>query len=64
MPFSGVVDAEQLAMLTKALNEHCIERGVQSEQERENIAYRVMALFVAGATSAEALKAALADPAP
>ncbi|UVK47535.1 hypothetical protein BPNPMPFG_003321 [Mesorhizobium sp. AR07] len=53
MLFTGIADSEQLTILTKALNDHCLACGIANESEREMIAMLVMSLFNNGATSAE-----------
>jgi ABC-type amino acid transport system permease subunit len=59
MLFNGIADSEQMAILTKALNDHCLAFGISDESEREMIAVLVMSLFNNGAISAEELKAGL-----
>ena len=59
MLFNGIADSEQLTILTKALNDHCVAFRITDESEREMIAMLVMSLFNNGATSAEELKARL-----
>lgn len=45
MLFNGIADSEQMAILTKALNDHCLAFGISDESEREMIAVLVMSLF-------------------
>ena len=59
MLFNGSADSEQMAILAKALNDHCLAFGISDESERETIAVLVMSLFNNGATSAAELKAGL-----
>ena len=64
MPFSGVVDPDQLKMLTSILDEYCETRNIAGEQERNRVAVRILALFKDGAQNHDAIRAALllADP--
>ena len=60
MPFSGIVEPEQLTILTIAVDRHCLQAGIDpASPEREDIARLVMILFKNGAASVEELKAAL-----
>ncbi len=59
MLLNGIADSEQMAILTKAMNDHCLAFGISDESEREMIAVLVMSLFNNGATTAEGLKAGL-----
>lgn len=44
----GVADPDQLAILTKALNEYCAKHRIICQQERERIAIKVVCLFQRG----------------
>lgn len=44
----GLAEPGQLKMLSKAFNDHCLQHGVCSDLDREQIAVRVMALFRQG----------------
>jgi hypothetical protein len=60
MPFTGLVDPEQLEVMSKVLNDHCASCGVEpSTPEYESAGYLVMSLFINGAQTVEELKAAL-----
>jgi hypothetical protein len=60
MPLTGIVDPEQLDVLSKVLNDHCATCGIEpSTPEYEDAGYLVMSLFMRGAQTAEELKAAL-----
>jgi hypothetical protein len=62
MPFLGIVDPDQLSIITRALDEHCQTIGIPPDSvERENLASRVLALFGQGVTTLEDLKKALAS---
>jgi hypothetical protein len=62
MPFLGMVDPDQLSIITRALDEHCQTIGIPPDsEERENLASRVLALFGQGVTTLEDLKKALAS---
>jgi hypothetical protein len=60
MPFTGIFNPEQLAVLSKTLDDYCASCGIeQFTPEHEDAVYLVMALFQQGAQTAEELKAAL-----
>lgn len=60
MPFSGIVEPEQLTILTVAVEHQCLQAGIDpASPEREEIARLVMALFTNGAATIEELKLAL-----
>ncbi|PBB99999.1 hypothetical protein [Mesorhizobium sp. WSM3862] len=44
----GVANSEELIALTKALNEYCEKHGLRKVSERDEIAKRIMALFMKG----------------
>lgn len=57
MPFGGVVEPEQLAMLTAIVDAYCKAKGIDpTGDERDPIARLVMTLFSRGITTAEELK--------
>ena len=61
MPFEGIANPEQLAVLTRVLDDHCRNIGLAEDHpEREALAHRVMALFNNGILDIEDLKQALA----
>jgi hypothetical protein len=64
MPFSGIVDADQLSMLTKVLDDHCNAQGIYDDIDRDTVAERILFLFQAGVESADKLSAALAHCRP
>ncbi|TPI11633.1 hypothetical protein FJW06_19950 [Mesorhizobium sp. B4-1-3] len=55
MPAYGIVDSEELAILTRALDEYCAEHRVASKEDRELVALRVMSLFRRGVTQSDQL---------
>jgi hypothetical protein len=60
MTFNGIYSPEQLAVLSKVLDDHCQNFGIEpSSPEHENASYLIMALFEKGAQTAEELQAAL-----
>jgi hypothetical protein len=59
MPFTGIADPEQLAMLRQALEEYCRARGITDQQGRDKAALLVMSIFRSGSSTLEELKAAL-----
>jgi hypothetical protein len=61
LPFEGIANPEQLAVLTKMLDDHCRNIGLaEGHPEREALAHRVMALFNNGILDIEDLTQALA----
>lgn len=44
----GVADSDELPILTKALNDYCAKYRIVRENEREEIAMKVMWLFRRG----------------
>ena len=59
MPFTGIASPEQLAVLRRALDEHCLEIGTEDDLVRELIAARIIVLFSSGVSTLEGLKHAL-----
>ncbi len=60
MPFTGVIDPPQLAILTAALDDFCQRAGIKEDKfELERAGCRILSLFRQGATTAEALTAAV-----
>ena len=60
MPFSGVVEPEQLAVLTAIVEAYCEEKGIDpASDEPEEIARLVMTMFCRGIATAEELRAVL-----
>ncbi|AZO09701.1 hypothetical protein EJ074_11765 [Mesorhizobium sp. M3A.F.Ca.ET.080.04.2.1] len=55
----GVADADELAILTKALNDYCSKHRIVSADERERIAVKVMCLFKQGLIDPDLLSAEL-----
>ncbi|WP_095087811.1 hypothetical protein [Mesorhizobium sophorae] len=60
MHVNGVVEPDQLAMLTTILEEHCQSCGIPADSlDRENLAARIVTLFMSGMTGLDDLKRAL-----
>lgn len=60
MTFRGSADAEQLAALTRILDEYCEQAGVDGTHPgREHLARRLIALFSGGIDSPGDIKMAL-----
>lgn len=60
MTFRGSADAEQLAALTRILDEYCEQAGVDgTHPAREHLARRLIALFSGGIDSPDDIKMAL-----
>ena len=61
MPFSGIMDNDQLAMLTKVLDDYCAAHRIEpSSSDRLNVGYLIMSLYEKCVDTAEELSAALA----
>ena len=60
MPFRNIVDAEQLATLTRILDDYCEQAGIEgSHPARERLAIRLIALFTGGIDNPDDMKMAL-----
>jgi hypothetical protein len=60
MPFTGICSPEQLAVLTKAMDNYCAKHGIaRPSHQREDVGYAVLTLFMKGAETAEELEAGL-----
>lgn len=60
MPFRDIADAEQLATLTRILDDYCEQTGIEgSHPAREHLARRLIALFQGGIDSPDDIKMAL-----
>lgn len=60
MPFSGIVDASELAMLTGVLEDYCAAHGIEpSSPARLDAGYFLISLYENGVRTAEDLKAEL-----
>ena len=63
MPYSIVVEPEQLAILTAVVEAYCKENGIDpTSDEREEVARLVMRLFCQGIATAEELRIMLLGP--
>jgi hypothetical protein len=60
MPFTGIIDPEQLAVLTKVLDDHCAERRIdRSSPDGLEVGRLILSLYGTGAQTVEELKTAL-----
>ncbi|GLS41584.1 hypothetical protein GCM10010869_71810 [Mesorhizobium tianshanense] len=60
MILQGIADAEQLATLTRILDDYCEQAGIEgSHPAREHLARRLIALFSGGIDSPDDIKMAL-----
>ncbi|PBC00494.1 hypothetical protein [Mesorhizobium sp. WSM3860] len=60
MPFRGIADDEQLATLTRILDDYCEQAGIVGPHPaREHLARRIIALFTGGIDSPDELRMAL-----
>ena len=60
LPFNGVMNPQQLATLTATLNNFCKTAAIEPDTpEFDEARYLVMSLYRSGATTAEALAAAV-----
>jgi hypothetical protein len=60
MPFSHILDPEQLAILTGVINDICHDAGIEPDSgEYEDAAYMVMRFYWAGYRTDDQLRAAL-----
>jgi hypothetical protein len=60
MTFRGIADAEQLATLTRILDDYCEQAGIEgSHPAREHLARRLIALFSGGIDSPDDIRMAL-----
>jgi hypothetical protein len=63
MPHSGVVEPEQVAILTSLVEAYCKENGIDpTSDEREEVARLVMKLSCRGIATAEELRTVLLGP--
>jgi hypothetical protein len=61
MPFTGVYNPEQVAVLSKVLNDHCTSSCIErSSPDHQDASYLILSLFGNGAQTVEELKTALA----
>jgi hypothetical protein len=60
MTLRGIADAEQLATLTRILDDYCEQAGIEgSHPAREHLARRLIALFSGGIDSPDDIRMAL-----
>jgi hypothetical protein len=60
MTLRGIADAEQLATLTRILDDYCEQAGMEgSHPAREHLARRLIALFSGGIDSPDDIRMAL-----
>jgi hypothetical protein len=52
MPFTGILDPGQLAIITAVLDEYCRQAGIATDHpEREALAHRVLTFIALGVRS-------------
>ncbi|PBC03795.1 hypothetical protein [Mesorhizobium sp. WSM3860] len=51
----GIVEPAEVNILAKAVSDYCSSHKIEREDERENIAIKVMSLFGRGVTDADQL---------
>nr|WIE91487.1 hypothetical protein P9270_028965 [Mesorhizobium sp. WSM4875] len=59
MSLHGVLDSNQLEILSKAVHRYCSRHGLESEEDRQLVAMRAMSLFGQGTTDLDRLSARL-----
>jgi hypothetical protein len=60
MRLTGMCNPEQLAVMSKVLDEHCAKYGIEPfSLDYDDASYLVMTLFMNGAQTSKELKAAL-----
>ena len=59
VPFTGIANPEQLAVMTEAFEGHCLQHNIVDKHARTDTAQVVILLFEGGATTVEELKARL-----
>ncbi len=59
MPFTGIANPEQLAVLRGAVDEYCGVRGIMEAAQRDDVAAAVLALYSSGTQTSEAIMASL-----
>ena len=59
MPFSGLVDPEQLKLLTSVLDEYCAANNISDERERRGAGMLIISLFKSGIRNPDALREAI-----
>lgn len=60
MPYRSIVDDEQLATLTRIMDEYCEQAGIAgSHPAREHLARRLIALFTGGIDNPDDIRKAL-----
>jgi hypothetical protein len=55
MPFTGVADPADLSLLTEAVDTFCLEYGIADAADRNEIAARIVHLFLSGFIDRESL---------
>lgn len=55
MPFIGIADPETVTRLRDVVQRYCRDNDITDEQEREQVAFRVVALFNGGMTDRDDL---------
>ena len=57
--FPEIVDAEELAIMSEAFENHCLAHRIVDENARTDVAVHVMSLFKGGAKTVEEFTKAL-----
>jgi hypothetical protein len=61
MSFRGVADSEQIAILTRVLDDYCREHGIEKgDPKREAFGCHIMAIFNSGLRRVDEIRATLA----
>lgn len=55
MPFIGIADPETVTRLRDVVQRYCRDNDITDDQEREQVAFRVVALFNGGMTDTDDL---------
>ena len=60
MPFTGIADPETVSRLRDVVAQHCRNNHITDDLEREQVAFRVVALFNGGMADMDDLMKTLA----
>ena len=58
-PFTGTANPEELAIMTKAFEDHCLVHNVVHERDRDDVARLITLLCQGGAGTVEEIRAGL-----
>ena len=59
MLYAGIADPEQLAVMTEALEAHCLAHDINDANHKEYVAQLIIVMFEGGARTFEELRAGL-----